>query len=338
MMQHNTVGNRLLAVIAGLLVVAALKASYPVTMPLAAAVLIVAAAWPIKPWLDRFVPSRLSYVGTVLALFLLFAAFLFAVYFSISQIAQAFAGRREQFVQMYGAYAAFASERGLPTLGGEGSAGEQLLSLAGAVLAPVTDTLTYLGVVAVLVIFTLPEVPALRDKVQERWKGEESRELLGTVEQASGKVRAFLKATTLASLITGIGSGLLALVLGLELALVWGVLNFLLNYVPLIGNIVGIVPPTLYAAVQFGGWQMPLLVFAGFAALQVAISNFVEPLLQGRSLALSPVVVVVALSFWSWAWGLAGTLLAVPLTAALLIVCQHFRSTEWIAAMLSSKD
>ena len=124
MMQHNTVGNRLLAVIAALLVVAALKASYPVTMPLAAAVLIVAAAWPLKPWLDQFLPSKLSYVGTVLALFLIFAAFLLAVYFSISRVAQAFAGRREQFVQMYGAYAAFASERGLPTLG-EGGAGER---------------------------------------------------------------------------------------------------------------------------------------------------------------------------------------------------------------------
>ena len=336
MMQHNTVGNRLLAVIAALLVVAALKASYPVTMPLAAAVLIVAAAWPLKPWLDQFLPSKLSYVGTVLALFLIFAAFLLAVYFSISRVAQAFAGRREQFVQMYGAYAAFASERGLPTLG-EGGAGEQLLGLAQAVLTPITDTLTYLGVTAVLVIFALPEVPALRDKVRERWQGEGSRELLAAVEEAAGKVRDFLRVMTVTSLITGVASAALAAVLGLDLALAWGVLNFLLNYVPLIGNVVGIFPPALYAAVQFGGWGMPLLVFVGFAALQVAISNFVEPALQGRSLSLSPVVVVVALSFWGWVWGLAGTLLAIPLTAALVIICQHVRSTEWIAALLSTK-
>lgn len=251
-------------------------------------------------------------------------------------MAQAFAARREQFEQMYAAYAAFATERGLPTLG-EGGAGEQLLGAAEAVLTPVTDTLSYLGVIAVLVIFTLPEVPALRDKVRERWQGEERRELLDTVEEASGKVRDFLRTTTIASLITGVASGLLALLLGLDLALVWGVLNFLLNYVPLIGNVVGILPPTLYAAVQFGGWQMPLLVFAGFAVLQVSVSNFVEPVLQGRSLALSPVAIIVALSFWGWVWGLADTLLAIPLTAALLIICQHFRSTAWIAAMLSSK-
>lgn len=87
MMRHNPVGNRLLAVGAALLVAAALKASDAVTMPLAA-------AWPINPWLDRVPPSKLSYVGAVLALFPL------AVYFSISRAARALAGRREQFEQM----------------------------------------------------------------------------------------------------------------------------------------------------------------------------------------------------------------------------------------------
>ena len=104
-----------------------------------------------------------------------------------------------------------------------------------------------------------------------------------------------------------------------------------------IGNIVGTIPPALYAAIQYQNWQMPLLVLVSYAVLQTVISNLIEPLMQGRSLSLSPVAVVVALSFWGWLWGIPGTLLAVPLTAALVIVCQHFRSTEWIAALLSDK-
>ena len=195
--------------------------------------------------------------------------------------------------------------------------------------------MTYAGVTAVLVIFALPEVPALRDKVRSRLHGSERHELLETVSEIADKVRSYLWTMTVSSLITGVASLLFALAVGLDLALVWGTLNFLLNYIPLVGNIVGIVPPVLYALVQFQSWQTPLLVFVGYAVLQVSISNFVEPLLQGRSLSLSPVAVLVALSFWSWIWGIAGALLAVPITAALVIVCQHFHSTEWIAALLS---
>ena len=123
---------------------------------------------------------------------------------------------------------------------------------------------------------------------------------------------------------------------GLDLALVWGLLNFLLNFVPVIGNIVGIVPPTMYASIQFGGWTMPLLVFAGFAALQIAISNFIYPWLQGRQLALSPLVIIIAMTFWSWVRGIAGALIAVPLTAATVIACDQFDRSRWLARLLSS--
>lgn len=80
---------------------------------------------------------------------------------------------------------------------------------------------------------------------------------------------------------------------------------------------------------------MSLIVFAGFAALQIVISNFIYPTLQGRSLSLSPVAIIAALAFWSWVWGIAGALIAVPLTAALVIICEHSRSTKWISRLLS---
>ena len=337
MLRSNVVGNRLLAIIAFVLAVAALKASYPVTLPLAAAALVVAAAWPIKPWLDRKLPPALSTAGTILVLVLIVVSFVLAVYFSLSRVFLAFVERQDQLRGLYEGYAGWAGERGLPMAGGEGRSGQQIFGLARAVLASVYDVLTYGTLVAVLVIFTIPAVPGLRDKVRERLQESERHELLGTVGEIADKVRSYLWTMTVTSLITGVASWLFALAVGLDLALVWGVLNFLLNYIPLVGNVVGIVPPTLYALIQFQGWQMPLLVFVGYAVLQVGISNVVEPLLQGRSLSLSPVAVLVALSFWAWMWGIAGALLAVPLTAAIIIVCQHFRSTEWIALLLSDK-
>jgi len=113
------------------------------------------------------------------------------------------------------------------------------------------------------------------------------------------KVRQYLGITTVTSLLTGILSAAWAFAMGLDLALVWGVLNFLLNYIPVVGNIVGIVPPSLYALIQFGDWPAPLIVFVGFGVIQIAISNFVYPMLQGRSLSLSPLAIVVVLAFWT---------------------------------------
>jgi predicted PurR-regulated permease PerM len=162
------------------------------------------------------------------------------------------------------------------------------------------------------------------------------QELLETVDEIAGKIRRYLGVTVLTSMITGIASALWAYVVGLELALVWGILNFLLNFIPIIGNVIGIIPPNLYAVIQFQSLTMSLIVFLGFVALQIVISNFVYPTLQGCSLSLSPVAILTALAFWSWVWGIAGAFIAVPLTAALVIICEHFRSTEWIARLLSS--
>ena len=80
---------------------------------------------------------------------------------------------------------------------------------------------------------------------------------------------------------------------------------------------------------------MSVLVLIGFLTLQIAISYFVYPALQGHSLSLSPFAIMVALAFWSWMWGIAGALLAIPLTAACVIAADHFPATRWLARLLA---
>lgn len=331
----DQIRNRLLAAITIVLVVAGLRASYVVTMPIAAAMVIVAAIWPIKPWLDRALPSKVSYLGTILALLLISAAFIGAVYFSTAQIVRAFAQNQQRFNDLHGSFTEWTAEWGFQEYAGqEGYA--RLIGFGQTLLSNAYTVFVYLGFVAILVILGLPEVPALREKLKGALNAADRRELIDTVDEIALKIRQYLGVTALMSVITGVASALWAYSVGLELALVWGVLNFLLNFIPLIGNIVGIIPASLYAVVQFQSLTMALVVFTGFAVLQIAISNFIYPALQGRSLSLSPVAIVVALAFWSWVWGIAGALIAVPLTAALVIVCEHFGSTRWIARLLSS--
>jgi predicted PurR-regulated permease PerM len=256
------------------------------------------------------------------------------IYIAIAQVARTFGQNQEQFRTVYETYATWARDNGLPTLGGEGGY-DRLVVIAQVLFWRIYAMLGYLGFIAVLVIIGLPEVPALARKFRNQLRTGENRELVDAVEQIAGKFRQYIGTTMLTSLITGVASAVWPFAVGLDLALFWGVLNFLLNFIPVIGNIIGIIPPTLYALIQFESWTMPIVVFVGFAVLQITISNFISPMLQGRGMSMPPAAIIVALLFWGWVWGLIGALLAVPLTAALVIVCQHFKSTEWIAKLLA---
>jgi AI-2 transport protein TqsA len=327
--------NRMLGVIAFVLVTSALRASYPVTMPLAVAAVVIAAVWPVKPWLDRMLPSKLSYLGTILVLLLVLGGFAAATYFSSLQIMEAFSQNWDRIEDAYGSFSDTAKALGLHLGGRQGY--ENLVDFGRQVLANAYTITVYLGFIALLIILGLPEVPALRAKLRAEFRVQERREVVEAAEEIAAKIRRYLGVTTLTSVITGVACGAWSLAVGLDLFLVWGILNFLLNYVPVIGNLVGIVPPTLYAVIQYGNWTMPLVIFLGFAAIQIVISNLVYPMLQGRSLSLSPIAVVVMLAFWGWVWGIAGALIAIPVTTAMVIVCDHFAATRWIATLLSTQ-
>jgi AI-2 transport protein TqsA len=332
---HQAAQTRLLAIITFLLVGFALRQTYAVTMPLAAAAVVIAAIWPVKPWLEKFFPATLSNIGTVLVLFTILAAFAGAISFSVARVAQAFTDNSDKLQQLYQSLSDWVRSWG----GSIGSVGNfsRVISMGEQALGSAYNILVYIGIIAILVVFGLPEVGSLRQKIDREIDGKQSRELVDATDLIAVKVRQYLWVTTITSAITGVATLVLSLIIGLDLALVWALLNFLLNYIPIIGNVVGIVPPTLYAVIQFGGWVMPAIVFAGFSIVQIAISNFIAPTLQGKSLSLTPMAVILALSVWSWIWGVAGALIAVPLTSTAVVLCNHFPSVRWIAVLLEDK-
>jgi predicted PurR-regulated permease PerM len=125
--------------------------------------------------------------------------------------------------------------------------------------------------------------------------------------------------------------------MGLDFAFVWGVLAFLLNYIPTIGSAVAVIPPTLFSLVQFDSLGRPLAVLLGMVLLQIVFGNYVDPLIEGRLLALSPMVVLASVVFWGWVWGVPGALLGVPITIGIVIAADHFPKTRWIARMLAEE-
>lgn len=186
-------------------------------------------------------------------------------------------------------------------------------------------------IVLLLVAFMLAETAWFSAKVAviERGSGEASRR----VAEVIASVHRYVGIKTLVSAGTGLTVGIGLMVLGIDHALVWGFLAFLLNYIPNVGSIIAGVPPVLLAMIQHGVGTA-LLVVLLYVAVNQIFGSVIEPRMQGRGLGLSPLIVFVSLLFWGWVFGPVGMLLSAPITMAIKVALEVFPETRWIAILL----
>jgi AI-2 transport protein TqsA len=173
-----------------------------------------------------------------------------------------------------------------------------------------------------LVVLMLLEAAVWRDNTRRALSDAHGRLALDTVAEVADKIRGYLYVRTMLGFVSAAAAGVWLFVLDVDLVLVWVVLIFLLNYIPNIGSIIAVLPPSLLAMLQHG----PLhgaIVLGGLGVIEQIIGNFIDPRMQGRRLHLSPVLVLTALVFWTWVWGPVGALLAVPMTVTLLAAAEH---------------
>jgi predicted PurR-regulated permease PerM len=149
------------------------------------------------------------------------------------------------------------------------------------------------------------------------------------------QVQQYMAIKTFTSLLTGVLCAILFLVCGVQYAILWGLLTFVLNFVPSIGAFLAAVPPILLALMQQGS-RSAAMVATGCIIINVVLGNFLEPRMMGQKLGLSTLVVFLSLVFWGWVLGPIGMLLSVPLTMAVKIVLQSNDDTRWIAILLGS--
>jgi AI-2 transport protein TqsA len=192
------------------------------------------------------------------------------------------------------------------------------------------------GVVLVYVVFLLIEQGSFEKKMAalfpDTGKRQEVRDLLHRMQV---RIQAYVAIKTFASVLTGVVSYAILLVVGVDFAGFWGFIIFLLNYIPTIGSLLGILLPALLAVVQFATVGPVLAVLIGGGLTQFAVGNIIEPRMMGSSLNISPLVVLISLAVWGSIWGLAGMFLSVPLTMIAMIVFSYFAPTRPIAILLS---
>ena len=220
---------------------------------------------------------------------------------------------------------------------------ESLLSRLdlAAILSWVGDSVTALMsdvmLIAIYVGFLLAEEHILPAKIRHLHKDPEKAERISRLAtDVSKSIQRYVGMKTIVSLLTAVVSYVVLAMVGVDFAIIWALLVFFLNFIPTVGSIVAVVFPALLTLVQFDTLTPFLIVAIGLGGTQFVIGNVIEPTYVGKSLNLSSLMILLALSFWGTVWGLPGMFLAVPLMVMTGIVCAQFSGLRWIAVILSA--
>lgn len=197
----------------------------------------------------------------------------------------------------------------------------------------VGNTLKDAFVVLLVVVFVLMETAQFANKLKIA-KTESSLQKTG---HFIGQVNQYLLIKTSASLVTGFLVTIALMFLGVDFPILWGILAFVMNFIPTIGSIIAAVPPVILSLVQFD-WQIALAVVIIYLAVNTIIGNFLEPRYMGKGLGLSPLVVFLSLIIWGYIFGLVGMFLSIPLTMIVKIALEQSPTTQWLAIMIGSGD
>ena len=167
--------------------------------------------------------------------------------------------------------------------------------------------------------------------------GSSDQKKSGTWDNINKQVKKYIFAKFITSLSTGVLTGIIYWFLGLDLALIFGTLTFLLNFIPTLGSVIAVLLPLPVAFLQFDAPIMIVLIIILPAIVHIIIGNIIEPKIFGQAFNLHPVTIIVALISWGLIWGITGMLLAVPLTAIIKMLFEQSDTTKPIALLLSGK-
>jgi AI-2 transport protein TqsA len=335
--------------------VAGLKAAQAFFVPMLLAFFIATVSYPVTDWLQRHrIPPAVAVLLTVLVDFAFLAAVVVlgitivgdlqekwdAEYYELARLKileanDAITAKLQQWkVEDAGEKLNEFTNENLAELRNVKFA--QIWTLGTGVVGRVLSFFGTFGVVIVLTIFMLLEahVFSRRFGAIREARGPNFERMIGAMRDT----QRYLGIKTLLSLATGFFAGVLCWVAGLDFFLLWGILAFVMNFIPVVGSLIASIPPILLALIaRDGGPTDAIVVAGGYGLINMFLDNFVQPLLLGRRFGLSILVVVLCVLFWGWLWGLIGIILAVPLTMILKVVLENSDEFRWVAVAIGQE-
>lgn len=326
----------------------ALKAMASVVIPVVLAVFTTLVVLPLDRALADRLPGTLSWLGraAVMALLLLvLVVFMGGLAYSVTQIAAALP---DMSVGIDGV---------LPEADGEGPWAMLRSGISGIVEGQATlltsrlvDTMTSLAqsmasatgvvfagmfLVLFLILLALSEAATWEAKLDSLSAGTHGswRDVTATL---GATLRRFIVTRAAVGVISALAYTLWLWPFGLDLLVVWAVLTFLMVFIPNLGAVVSGIFPTLYAVFTMD-FATAMVIGAGLIVIEQVIGNWVDPRMQGSQVALSPLVILVAVVFWGWLWGVAGAFLGTPMTLAIMVLCNAIVPLRPVALLLSNQ-
>ncbi len=320
------------------IVLTAVKSAAVIVVPFLLSLFLAVIFSPLFTWLNaRGVPQGLS----LLAVMLLFVLLMGVVGMLIGSSVQDFSAN----LPLYEAKLETSMAGFIGTLEGWGIVlperelsstfdPKAVMQYAASLLKNIGSVLADGFVILFTVIFILLEAGQFRSKI-DHING--NKEDFRHFEEVIEKIKHYMALKAVISAFTGIVVTLLLMVVGVDYAILWGVIAFLFNFIPNIGSIIAAVPAVLLALIQLGSVSA-LIVTAIYVAVNVIIGSVVEPKVMGRGLGLSTLVVFLSLIFWGWLLGPVGMLLSIPLTIMAKIAMESQENTRWIAVLLGTAE
>lgn len=317
------------------IIVSGIRSSSPILNPILLAVVITIAVLPLPGRLmQRGLPGWLSVVLSVVLILAIIGFILLLVVVAVGQLGsviptvQASINLGETTTNLFGD-SEYMDE--VLTIVESSLRSDALAGFATNVISAVVSGLSQAFLVMLIFIFMLSA--ALTLPPSSRLGFRPDHPLVESFAKLTEDVRRYVNMTTIINILVAIGNTILLVVLGVNEALLWGLLSWFMGYIPAIGFWIAMIPPLILGYAE-SGFTTALIIFIGYILINGSVENVLKPRVMGQSLRISPVVVVVSLFVWGWLLGAVGAILAIPLSLLFISVLEVFDSTRWIAILM----
>jgi AI-2 transport protein TqsA len=313
-----------------------LRETMSIAMPLVTALLLALGVWPMVAGISRHMPRGLKWLGPTAGLLLVLAlvvVFFAALGLAIGQVYDLLGNIGPTLERWLGSF-------GLPGLTwaelqeeGNGS----MVSTARTALGLTAHTLTGVVLILFLMLLMLVEVETWHRKFITISARRSDRDLREMGRSVGEKFRVYFWTRLVLALLSAALYVAWLWYFDVEYLLLWGLITVLLGFIPTVGSIISGMLPALYALLTKDPGTA-LLIAAGLLVIEQVVGNLIDPVVLGRKVAVSPLVVLVALGFWTILWGIPGAILAVPLTVLIILAMAHFEALRPAALLLTDRS
>jgi AI-2 transport protein TqsA len=327
------------AIIAVVLVSAAIYFGRLVLEPVAFVLFTMALVEPFQKSVEARMGKPMALILTILLALLVISLLVLAIVWSIGEVAHWGVANVDRFQSLYMRVNQWLESHEIFTVDLSNSFdSSSLVGVFKAVAVQINYFMGFALVVFLFLMFGLAETGDFKIKLEALDKKLSGWSLLETTSRIAEKIRKYMLIRTLASAVTGFAVFIFAVAVGLDLAVAWGIISFVLNYIPYIGPLVAVILPVIFATAQFESWQMAAIIFGSLYLIQFVIGSYLEPMLTGNALAISPFVMLFAFLIWDFLWGMPGAFIGLPVTIALFTIWEQNPSTRWIANLMSTSE